>query len=143
MPAPVHFELNGKRLTLREWALEPECLAKGLTYGVLRNRRCAGWPMPELLTLQRGAHYKAVHGRAYGVSISHALAYEDDVEAQRFVDEHPNGATLDEVGVALGLSRERVRQIEADAVANLVRRLRLVGITRDELLELFASREAA
>jgi hypothetical protein len=47
------------------------------------------------------------------------LPFEFDTAAQLFVDEHPHGATLDEVGEALGLNRERVRQIEHAALAKI------------------------
>jgi hypothetical protein len=36
-----------------------------------------------------------------------------------FVDSHPGGATLEEVGAELTLTRERVRQIEVTAMAKL------------------------
>lgn len=39
------------------------------------------------------------------------------------VDAHPNGATLDEVGLVLNVSRERVRQIEAAAQRKLAKRM--------------------
>jgi len=41
-------------------------------------------------------------------------------EVERFIDEHPGGATLEEVGAAFGLTRERVRQIEQRAIAHLL-----------------------
>lgn len=49
------------------------------------------------------------------------LRYADDLDAQRFVASHPDGATRDEVGVALGLTREGVREIEKRAAQKLVR----------------------
>jgi len=39
--------------------------------------------------------------------------------ALNFVDEHPGGATLEEVGEELLLTRERVRQIEVAALRKL------------------------
>lgn len=47
--------------------------------------------------------------------------WECDAAAQRFVAEHPGGATLDEVGEFFGISRERVRQIEVQALRKLAR----------------------
>jgi hypothetical protein len=49
-----------------------------------------------------------------------AVRFEHDLECQRFVAEHPGGATLDEVGQFFGgLSRERIRQIEIQALGKL------------------------
>lgn len=49
------------------------------------------------------------------------LPWEDDLWAQAFVDAHPEGATLAEVAEALGLVRERVRQIEETALRKIRR----------------------
>ena len=57
------------------------------------------------------------------------LSYEDDIEAQLFVQAFPQGATLEMVGDWLGVSRERVRQMEGDALVSLARELRRRGIT--------------
>lgn len=52
------------------------------------------------------------HGRC-----RHALPAGGCVLA--FVDEHPEGATLEAVGAVWGVTRERVRQIEAKALRKL------------------------
>lgn len=56
--------------------------------------------------------------------VSRESRFRDDPAAQRFVADHPDGATLDEIGATFGTSREAVRQIEARALANFVRRFR-------------------
>jgi hypothetical protein len=45
--------------------------------------------------------------------------YEDDIACQLFVATFPDGATLDMIAQAIGVSRERVRQIETIAFAKL------------------------
>lgn len=47
------------------------------------------------------------------------LCYENDPEAQRFVAEHPNGATLEEIAELFGTTRERIRQVEEAALCKL------------------------
>lgn len=56
------------------------------------------------------------------------LPYEEDDLTQLFVAEHPGGATLDEIGDLLGVSRERVRQIVEAALGRLARRGYLAGL---------------
>lgn len=54
--------------------------------------------------------------------IDPSTRYEDDVDAQEFVSRHPDGATLDQVAEAFGVTRERARQIEEGALHKIFRR---------------------
>lgn len=65
--------------------------------------------------------------------------YAEDVACQRLVAAHPGGMELAEIGAAMGLTHQRVQQIEAQALANLERRLRLIGITAEAFAEHLAS----
>ncbi len=47
------------------------------------------------------------------------LEWGDHLEAQKIVEEHPDGMTLEEVGKVLGVTRERIRQIEVVAIKKL------------------------
>lgn len=47
------------------------------------------------------------------------LEWEEHLRAMQVVRDHPSGMTLEEVGLEMGLTRERVRQIEADAFKKL------------------------
>lgn len=66
------------------------------------------------------------------------VRYEGDADAQAFVAAHPRGATLEEIAQYYGVSRERIRQIEEQALAKLVKRCQLAGITRADLIEHYA-----
>ena len=45
--------------------------------------------------------------------------WEHDPRAQRFVAEHPSGARLETIGEHFGLTRERIRQIQATALGKV------------------------
>lgn len=47
------------------------------------------------------------------------LPWAQHKEAKDVVAAHPDGMTLEEIGAVLGLTRERVRQIEATALVKL------------------------
>ena len=51
------------------------------------------------------------------------------------VDDHPNGMTLEEVAAVLHVTKQRVAQIEADALAKLARMDRRVGDPHHGLLK--------
>jgi hypothetical protein len=53
------------------------------------------------------------------------LPYSEDEFCQAFVSAHPGGATLEEVGAYLGVTRERVRQIVDACVSRLAYRREL------------------
>lgn len=71
------------------------------------------------------------------------LPYAQDEAAQRFVEEHPDGATLEEVGEALGLVKQRVDQIERVALARFAKRCRLAGISADDVAGVFTNRRTS
>lgn len=57
-----------------------------------------------------------LHVRAQTALVSSFTRYEDDVAARLFVAHFTDGATLEQVGDAFGITRERVRQLEAKAL---------------------------
>lgn len=98
------------------------------------------------MTSPVGQSIRRRRGEAYAtpdVLIDAATRYEDDPHAQAFVASHPDGATLEEVSVHFGLTRERVRQIEERALRSLVLRLQLMGISADDVGELLRSKPSA
>ncbi len=63
--------------------------------------------------------------------------YEDDIPCRLLV--HRFGAmTLDEIGQAMGVTRERIRQIEAKALERLRKRVLQAGWSEDDVRELLA-----
>ena len=58
--------------------------------------------------------------------------YEEDLVAQTLVARGP--LTLAEIGHAMGLSRERIRQIESAALAKALERCRLLGWTEAQMV---------
>lgn len=48
----------------------------------------------------------------------------DEATVQAFISAHQNGGTLEEISALFGCTRERIRQIEARAIAKISRELR-------------------
>lgn len=78
---------------------------------------------------------------AKGATVHPTLPFARDPDAQRFVADHPDGATLEQVGDALGVTRERVRQLERTALGRLRKRAALAGIDPSDLAHVLAQRE--
>ena len=53
------------------------------------------------------------------VHVDKETPWEDDLVCQKLVRDNPDGMTLEQVGQVLGLTRERVRQIEEQALRKL------------------------
>jgi hypothetical protein len=95
-------------MSAREWSETPLLQAWGISAATLRNRKRAGWSDEEALT-------QAVQGG----DESDEPRFELDDDTILFVDQRPEGATLEEIGEFFGICRERVRQIEAEALAKI------------------------
>jgi Zn finger protein HypA/HybF involved in hydrogenase expression len=59
---------------------------------------------------------KSISPRSKEFNPWHDLEYHEDFTVQDIVKKHPDGMTLEQVGSALGITRERVRQIEVAAL---------------------------
>lgn len=101
--------------------LSIEALARrlGLGANVIR-KRLRHMPLEAALRLPLYGHYdpQAALGGPHSWTWD-GLVWERDPWAQAFVDAHPDGASLEEVGDALGVTRERVRQIELIAMRKI------------------------
>jgi len=91
-----------------------------------------GQPRPDSSRSRCDACY-GVHDRRARALIDGTTPYDEDKRCQYVVEHHPHGLTLDQIGDLLGLTRERVRQIEAKALERLVKRMRLVGLDVEDL----------
>jgi hypothetical protein len=123
----------GQELTLDQWAWE-----SGLPRRTIEARLRVGLPMEVAVSLERFARIDPTAPLGGPGSWTwYALDFEDDKWAKAFVKLHPGGASLDAVGDALGMTRERVRQLEEQIFA----KLRRMGI--HEVEDLRAAMEAA
>lgn len=120
---PRLIEHDGRALSISAWSRQPHQRALGLSRGTIGMRLDAGWTAEQALTIQLGCRVPA-EGPA---AVLPNVPYAADVAAQLMVSTGP--ATLEQVADALGLTRERVRQIEAEALAKLRKRAPLVRLT--------------
>ncbi len=94
------------------------------------TRRAAGWVADNL------GVYFAFPERL----IDPDLPWDEDERAQYVVAAHPSGISLSELGSLIGLTRERVRQIEFQAIGKLQRWAEANPAFRDELRDMLRRR---
>ena len=139
MTAPQRYRWGRRNLTAAQWAREPEARALGLPRRTVSYRLAQGWGAERAVTTPSGATYEAARERA-GAIVDGTTRYADDIAAQLCVAAFPGGMELEEIGEAMGMSRQRVQQIEAQALESLRRRLRLAGVRAEDLGEAIALR---
>jgi hypothetical protein len=134
--ARTEVEAFGEKKSIAEWSLYT-----GLDVRTLKHRLSV--VPPEIaLSLPRCARLERLRvPRGEPASWTwECLPWKDDPWAQAFVDVHPEGATLEDVGAMFGVTKERVRQIEAEAMRKLRRgrdgqRLRSVLVGQRDIVE--------
>lgn len=92
-------------------------------------------------TLTRGARcYACRWGKDKAVAARLDMPWHLDAQSQEFVETHLSGATLEEIGEELGLTRERVRQLEESALRKLLARMPIAGVTAERVAEMLAGK---
>jgi hypothetical protein len=126
--AAAKIEAFGKTQTRGEWARE---------YGIHRNtldtRLDRGLPLEQAVSIP--AHCKLANLEADaghpGATSWYKPRYEDDDHCWYVVANHPEGLTLEQVGQLMGVTRERIRQIEA----KIIRKVRKTNPQLADFLE--------
>jgi hypothetical protein len=154
-PPARTFEHAGLALTVREWA-ERSGVGVQTIYSRLAAGHSVGAAIGELplgpmvaplcclcgvapaIAWRGGRCNTCRHVRQHGALVDMHTPYARDAAAQAFVAEHEGGATLELVGLAMGVTRERIRQIEASALARFRRRAHLAGLDADDLVRVLS-----
>jgi hypothetical protein len=109
-----------------------------------RIRRCSGCgELADVTQIARRCADCSGVWSIEGTLVNPFSRYEDDPAAQLFVAAFPSGATLEDIGEAFGVTRERVRQIEEKALRRFKHRLGIAGITFEDFSEMLARRSRA
>lgn len=109
------IEAWGKRRTVLEWSV-----LSGQCDSGLRQRLKRGWPAEVAISLPPATRIDMDAEPGGPMSWTwDVLSWREDPWAQAFVRAHPEGGSLEEVGMALGVTRERVRQLEESALMKL------------------------
>jgi hypothetical protein len=119
-PSARMLTVNGVTRPLVEWARDA-----GLSIDALAKRIDNGWAPAKAVTTPRQATNRPREVR-YGIRAGqpgswswYELPYERDAHAQAFVSAHPDGATMGEVGAAMGIELTWVCEIEQGALKKL------------------------
>lgn len=107
--APVYALYRDKLRNISEIAR-----LSGRPYGVVRHRILNGIDIDNPVDHRRNPNGKKYREPDFDIDAKHA---DECVDAA--VRAHPDGLTLEEVALLLGKSRERIRQIERDAIRKL------------------------
>lgn len=120
-PEPKRYFGRGRYQSLKEWRDE-----LGTSYDTLKSftiRFGDDFGITRFIEYQeaRRAAQEAIPDGHPNASSWEKLAWDDDPWAQYAVESHPEGMLLEEIGELMGLTRERVRQIEEAALRKLKR----------------------
>ncbi len=106
--------------TARQWAE-----MSGVSAQTIYRRHVRGCPSDKLLATGHAGLWQSKEAWEG----ANKLPYAEDVVAQVVVN-GKGGMTLEEIGICLGTTRERVRQVEEKAIGKLLERLRHRGLDK-------------
>jgi DnaJ-domain-containing protein 1 len=112
----------GVTQTMAQWADDLEIVESYVRHMARRHGRDGFEAFARRIIAKRQDAESIPAGHPGSLSWS-KLAWEDDVHAQYAVECHPRGMTLDEIGELMGLTRQRVEQIEKEALRKVQRAL--------------------
>lgn len=131
--APRMVEAFGERRSLHEWCALVELSAPVLAARLTRFSPELALILPPYARVDPQAQPGEPAAWTWEL-----LDWEDDIWARRFVAEHAGGASLDEVAAAIGIVRERVRQVEEAALRKVRARAEAMGLDFDLVLRTLA-----
>lgn len=135
---PRAIEAYGRSLSIAGWAAVCGCSESSL------RKRLSQFPPEVAIALPYYVHVDATALPGGPMSWTwDLLLWEDDEWAQGFVQKHPGGASLEAVGAALGIGKERVRQVEEVAMRKFQQAAAQFGIAFEDLLEALLCRLAS
>ena len=106
----------GESLTVTQWSERT-----GLTRNLIRTRKRRGWSDVDAVTVPDMVRHASIHippGHPGSVSWFRET-WENDDHAWYVVACHPDGLTLEQIAAVMGLTDERVRQIELSGLEKL------------------------
>jgi hypothetical protein len=127
LPIADTLTVNGETRYISEWAKHA-----GISEDTLRKRLAAEWEpekavsAPKQVTNRPVALRKQKPPGAPGSSTWYELDWKRDPWAKEFVAAHPDGASLEEVGAAMGVEVSWVCEMEQTALKKLRERMRAV-----------------
>lgn len=95
-------------------AAEDDAITAGRAAGKSSEEIAAELGRTPKAVANRSVHVR--HKQAAGYHVSDGAPYEEDSECQRFVADHPGGASFTEIAAAMGLTRQRAEQICSSAM---------------------------
>lgn len=158
---------DGKTLTLREWSRVRSVFLLGITVAVIRERLAMGWDVERTLTepatprVTRGEcstcgieverpgsiarsrlRCESCHRLRIvsGAPVNSTTRFDQDEAAKAFVRVNPDGATFDDIGAALGVTRQRAHQIFEEVLPIFIRRCLAKGVPPEDLHEMLSNR---
>lgn len=124
------YEYQGRQYTLRNLAAHT-----GVRYSLLAHRLSSGMSVQEAVD-------KPYHSQCAGRSDFDNIPYSLDGRIQKIVEENPDGLDNQQIGLILGISRERVRQILESALAKLRanRSMQIASVKAEPVTYLYEAR---